>query len=69
MNKKKTKAMVFLDLCAFACYTDDCVDARRAFEKAYLLAEAYSLPGLEAYRDFVISLDSSRYADERCKDN
>jgi hypothetical protein len=69
MNKKKTEAMVFLDLCAFACYTDDGVDARRAFETACLLAEEYSLPELEAYRDLVMNIDSGRGPDEKRKEN
>lgn len=69
MNKEKTVAMVLLDLCAFACYTDDCEDARGAFETACRLAEEYSLPELEAYRAFVLSLDSSRDREGNCKDN
>jgi hypothetical protein len=69
MNKEKTVAMVLLDLCAFACYTDDCEDARGAFETACRLAEEYSLPELEAYREFVLSLEAGRRSAEKCKDN
>ncbi len=69
MNKEKTVAMVLLDLCAFACYTDDCEDARGAFETACRLAEEYSLPELEIYREFVLSLEEGRGSAEKCKDN
>jgi len=69
MNREKTVAMVLLDLCAFACYTDDCEDARGAFETACRLAEEYSLPELESYRDFVLSLDSAWDKEGKCKDN
>ena len=58
MNKEKLAATVLLDLGAFACYTDNGEDVRGAFETACLRAEDYSLPELEAYRDFVMSLDS-----------
>ncbi len=69
MNKEKTAAMILLDLCAFACYRDDGEDARGAFETACHLAEEYSLPELEAYRDFVMSLEASRCSPEKCKEN
>ncbi len=69
MNKGKTEAMILLDLCAFACYADDGEDARGAFETACHLAEEYSLPELEAYRDFVMSLEAGRCSPEKCKEN
>ena len=57
MDRERNLILMLLDLCAFAYSQDHGERARRGFETACRLAERYSLPEAEMYRDIIRRLE------------
>jgi len=60
MNNEKTRALVLMDACAFACTQDFRKETLREFETACRLAEKHGLAEVKVYRDFVASYQNER---------
>ena len=60
MSKERTKTLLLLDLATFALTQDSGNGNKNNFEVACKLAEKYSLPQLQMYKDFISSVEEDK---------